>query len=109
MEFPLTPEPRNGSGVYNARKQKATSTLVIYASDSADMRTRLARMRVNLTQRVPKSVQPSESLRSTKLVRPVSFAQPAVLVFRSGQSGSNRRHSAWEADALPTELCPHAR
>ncbi|MDB4976351.1 MAG: hypothetical protein JWN48_4692 [Myxococcaceae bacterium] len=26
----------------------------------------------------------------------------------SGQPGSNRRHSAWEADALPTELCPHA-
>src|SRR5688572_18345423 len=25
----------------------------------------------------------------------------------SGQPGSNRRHSAWEADALPTELCPH--
>src|SRR5262249_14218429 len=24
----------------------------------------------------------------------------------SGQPGSNRRHSAWEADALPTELCP---
>jgi hypothetical protein len=26
----------------------------------------------------------------------------------SGQPGSNRRHSAWEADALPTELCPRA-
>jgi hypothetical protein len=26
----------------------------------------------------------------------------------SGQPGSNRRHSAWEADALPTELCPQA-
>jgi Phage integrase family len=25
---------------------------------------------------------------------------------RSGLSGSNRRHSAWEADALPTELSP---
>src|SRR5688572_20199575 len=27
----------------------------------------------------------------------------------SGISGSNRRHSAWEADALPTELIPRTR
>jgi hypothetical protein len=27
----------------------------------------------------------------------------------SGISGSNRRHSAWEADALPTELIPRER
>ena len=26
----------------------------------------------------------------------------------SGQRGSNPRPSAWEADALPTELCPPA-
>ena len=26
---------------------------------------------------------------------------------RSGRPGSNRRHSAWKADALPTELHPH--
>ena len=25
----------------------------------------------------------------------------------SGRPGSNRRHSAWKADALPTELLPH--
>ena len=24
----------------------------------------------------------------------------------SGRPGSNRRHSAWKADALPTELLP---
>src|SRR5690554_819097 len=27
----------------------------------------------------------------------------------SGRPGSNRRHSAWKADALPTELLPHLR
>ncbi len=27
--------------------------------------------------------------------------------FLSGRPGSNRRHSAWKADALPTELLPH--
>jgi hypothetical protein len=26
---------------------------------------------------------------------------------KSGRPGSNRRHSAWKADALPTELLPH--
>ncbi len=26
---------------------------------------------------------------------------------KSGKRGSNSRHSAWEADALPTELLPH--
>ena len=26
----------------------------------------------------------------------------------SGRPGSNRRHSAWKADALPTELLPHS-
>ena len=25
---------------------------------------------------------------------------------KSGRPGSNRRHSAWKADALPTELLP---
>lgn len=35
-------------------------------------------------------------------------SQPAVFVrdLLSGRSGSNRRHSAWEADTLPTELRP---
>ena len=28
-------------------------------------------------------------------------------VKESGRPGSNRRHSAWKADALPTELLPH--
>ncbi len=27
-------------------------------------------------------------------------------IFLSGRPGSNRRHSAWKADALPTELLP---
>lgn len=25
----------------------------------------------------------------------------------SGMTGSNRRHSGWKPDALPTELIPH--
>ena len=28
-------------------------------------------------------------------------------IFLSGRRGSNSRHSAWEADTLPTELRPH--
>ena len=27
-------------------------------------------------------------------------------LFKSGRRGSNSRHSAWKADALPTELLP---
>ena len=27
----------------------------------------------------------------------------------SGKPGSNRRHSAWKADALPTELLPQLK
>jgi hypothetical protein len=30
-----------------------------------------------------------------------------VTLFMSGKRGSNPRPSAWEADALPTELLPH--
>ena len=30
-----------------------------------------------------------------------------VIFFVSGRRGSNSRHSAWKADALPTELLPH--
>ena len=29
-----------------------------------------------------------------------------LVIFLSGRPGSNRRHSAWKADALPTELLP---
>ena len=29
------------------------------------------------------------------------------LIFKSGKRDSNSRPSAWEADALPTELLPH--
>ena len=31
---------------------------------------------------------------------------PSNHLHQSGQRDSNPRHSAWEADALPTELCP---
>ena len=30
-----------------------------------------------------------------------------IVNYLSGRPGSNRRHSAWKADALPTELLPH--
>ena len=30
-----------------------------------------------------------------------------VIYYLSGRRGSNPRHSAWKADALPTELLPH--
>ena len=42
-------------------------------------------------------------------VQPIRGFVRSVKGEGSGQPGSNRRHSAWEADALPTELCPHAR
>ena len=29
-----------------------------------------------------------------------------IKIKKSGRPGSNRRHSAWKADALPTELLP---
>jgi len=29
------------------------------------------------------------------------------MVYWSGKSGSNRRHFAWQANILPTELFPH--
>ena len=35
-------------------------------------------------------------------------ANPARKADMSGKRGSNSRPSAWEADALPTELLPHA-
>ena len=30
-----------------------------------------------------------------------------IVISVSGRRGSNPRHSAWKADALPTELLPH--
>src|SRR5690606_30176549 len=36
------------------------------------------------------------------------LAATAKLSGWSGRRDSNPRHSAWEADALPTELLPHA-
>jgi hypothetical protein len=34
---------------------------------------------------------------------------PQVVLIWSGQRDSNPRHSAWEADTLPAELCPPSR
>ena len=34
------------------------------------------------------------------------MVKKAVIYFLSGKRGSNSRPSAWEADALPTELLP---
>ena len=40
--------------------------------------------------------------------RPIPLALSAAFVTRSGERGSNPRPSAWEADALPTELSPRS-
>ena len=39
--------------------------------------------------------------------KPKGFHQPLGFHGGSGKRGSNPRPSAWEADALPTELLPH--
>ena len=39
--------------------------------------------------------------------QPSHHDPPSNHLNQSGQRDSNPRHSAWEADALPTELCPH--
>ena len=41
------------------------------------------------------------------LLYPAELQTHSVKVFWSGKRGSNSRHSAWKADALPTELFPH--
>ena len=46
------------------------------------------------------SLTPEGPERTAKSIRGLSFIQ-------SGRPDSNRRPSAWEADALPTELRPH--
>ena len=38
---------------------------------------------------------------------PALLGERSLSAKRSGRPGSNRRHSAWKADALPTELHPH--
>ena len=41
-------------------------------------------------------------------IAPKTKKSPTLRRFlKSGKRGSNSRHSAWEADALPTELLPH--
>ncbi len=45
--------------------------------------------------------------RSTPELRRQNNFKPILLYILSGRPGSNRRHSAWKADALPTELLPH--
>lgn len=39
-------------------------------------------------------------------MRLISFATSSALPKQSGKRGSNPRPSAWEANALPTELLP---
>ena len=43
-----------------------------------------------------------------KGVNPTTLISISNRLAWSGRRGSNSRHSAWEADALPTELRPHA-
>ena len=41
-------------------------------------------------------------------MRSTNLATPAYWIYLSERPGSNRRHSAWKADALPTELLSHS-
>ena len=50
---------------------------------------------------------PRIELGTSSLPRKCSTTELHRLVILSGRPGSNRRHSAWKADALPTELLPH--
>ena len=43
---------------------------------------------------------------TSSLPRKRSTPELHRLKTKSGRPGSNRRHSAWKADALPTELLP---
>ncbi len=43
---------------------------------------------------------------TSSLPRKRSTPELHRLFKKSGRPGSNRRHSAWKADALPTELLP---
>ncbi len=44
---------------------------------------------------------------TTKPPAKASGSDIEEIKIRSGKRDSNPRHSAWEADALPTELLPH--
>gem|GEM_PF-923779 len=44
---------------------------------------------------------------SRRKIKKKSQAAVLVVISLSGRRGSNSRHSAWKADALPTELLPH--
>lgn len=44
---------------------------------------------------------------SRREIKKKSQAAVLVVISVSGRRGSNSRHSAWKADALPTELLPH--
>ena len=50
------------------------------------------------------------SYKKSPVLGPGIFALCFIIDFsESGKRGSNSRPSAWEADALPTELLPHQR
>jgi hypothetical protein len=67
------------------------------------------------TKRADNAAEPPEfaapllqPLESSNFAAPGDSENPRAFADLSGSgiSGSNRRHSAWEADALPTELIP---
>ena len=55
-----------------------------------------------VTSSLPRKHSTAELSRRKKKSHSVRF-----VIFLSGRRGSNPRHSAWKADALPTELLPH--
>ena len=73
---------------------KMIMTVVVIGEDSKTNKKRIEPMpRIELgTSSLPRKRSTTELHR--------------LVIFLSGRPGSNRRHSAWKADALPTELLP---
>ena len=67
-------------------------------------------IKIRLTQNnLPASLEPTTGIEPVNLflTKEALYRLSYVgLIFWSGRRGSNSRHSAWKAEALPTELLP---
>ena len=68
----------------------------------------LSEIKKGLPKRKPLGVEPMSGFEppTSSLPRKRSTPELHRPKKESGRPGSNRRHSAWKADALPTELLP---